>query len=71
MSTDSTYIAVITQCYHHMYTHRGIFPHAISFLRRAPIIGIVLNLPGISRVSKCIITRVHNIGREATYIMNP
>ena len=42
------------------YSYRGIFPHAISFLRRAPVIGIVLNLPGISRVSKYIInTYIH------------
>lgn len=43
------YLAHIT-CIH---THRGIFPHAISFLRRAPVIGIILNLPGINRVSNC------------------
>ena len=50
MYTHSHYIIITSSS-----THRGIFPHAISFLRRAPILGIVLNLPGISRVSKYII----------------
>ena len=29
----------------------GLFPHAILFLRRAPVIGHLLNLPGIKTVS--------------------
>ena len=33
------------------HPHSGMLPHAILFLRRAPIIGHILNLPGIRSVS--------------------
>ena len=35
----------------HTHTYSGLFPHAILFLRRLPVIGHVLNLPGIKTVS--------------------
>lgn len=33
------------------YIYSGFFPVAINFLRRVPILGRVLNLPGVSTVS--------------------
>ena len=37
---------------HTLYTlHSGLLPHAILFLRRAPVIGHILNLPLIKSVS--------------------
>jgi hypothetical protein len=35
-----------------LYTRRDFFPVAISFMRKLPVIGNVLNMPGIAQVSQ-------------------
>ncbi|XP_065911060.1 vesicle transport protein GOT1B-like [Dysidea avara] len=44
------FIGMLVESYGFFLLFRGIFPHAISFLRRAPVLGLILNLPGISRL---------------------
>ena len=42
---------MIVECYGFVVLFSGFFPVAINFLRRIPVIGQILNLPGISTVS--------------------
>ena len=42
---------MIVECYGFVVLFSGFFPVAINFLRRIPVIGQILNLPGISSVS--------------------
>jgi len=39
---------MIVECYGFVVLFSGFFPVAINFLRRIPVIGQILNLPGIS-----------------------
>ena len=41
---------MIVECYGFVVLFSGFFPVAINFLRRIPVIGQILNLPGISTV---------------------
>jgi hypothetical protein len=42
---------MIIEAYGFIVLFSGFFPVAINFLRRIPVIGTILNLPGISSVS--------------------
>ena len=44
-------IGMIIEAYGFIVLFSGFFPVAINFLRRIPVIGTILNLPGISSVS--------------------
>ena len=44
-------IGMIIEAYGFIVLFSGFFPVAVNFLRRIPIIGSILNLPGISSVS--------------------
>lgn len=41
-------IGMLVETYGFFLLFRGFFPVAINFLRRVPVIGTILNLPGIS-----------------------
>ncbi|XP_018567703.1 vesicle transport protein GOT1B isoform X2 [Anoplophora glabripennis] len=41
-------LGMIAECYGFFLLFSGFFPVAINFLRRVPILGTFLNLPGIS-----------------------
>ena len=43
-------IGMIIEAYGFIVLFSGFFPVAVNFLRRIPIIGSILNLPGISSV---------------------
>ncbi|XP_060521162.1 vesicle transport protein GOT1B isoform X2 [Cylas formicarius] len=43
-------IGMIIECYGFALLFSGFFPVAINFLRRVPLLGTLLNLPGISRI---------------------
>ena len=44
-------IGMIIEAYGFIVLFSGFFPVAVNFLRRIPVIGTILNLPGISSVS--------------------
>lgn len=44
----------------YVYGFSGFFPVAINFLRRVPVIGTLLNIPGISGVSMKICINKNN-----------
>ena len=44
-------IGMIVEAYGFIVLFSGFFPVAVNFLRRIPILGSILNLPGISTVS--------------------
>ena len=46
-------IGMIIEAYGFIVLFSGFFPVAINFLRRIPVLGSILNLPGISSVSIC------------------
>ena len=39
----------------------GFLPVAINFLRRVPVVGSLLNLPGIRTVSKMLAKSIYNV----------
>ncbi|PIK45702.1 Vesicle transport protein GOT1B [Apostichopus japonicus] len=41
-------VGMLVETYGFFLLFRGFFPVAINFLRRVPVIGTILNLPGIS-----------------------
>jgi len=43
-------IGMVIEIYGFVLLFRGFFPVVINFLRRVPVIGNVLNLPGISQI---------------------
>uniref|UniRef100_A0A672NBU2 Vesicle transport protein GOT1B-like n=1 Tax=Sinocyclocheilus grahami TaxID=75366 RepID=A0A672NBU2_SINGR len=45
-------IGVVLEVYGFFLLFRGFFPVAVGFIRRVPILGSLLNLPGISGVSQ-------------------
>ena len=44
-------IGMVVETYGFILLFSGFFPVAINFLRRVPVLGTFLNMPGISRVS--------------------
>ena len=44
-------VGMVIEVYGFVLLFSGFFPVAINFLRRIPVIGTLLNLPGISSVS--------------------
>uniref|UniRef100_A0A8C7G9I3 Golgi transport 1Bb n=1 Tax=Oncorhynchus kisutch TaxID=8019 RepID=A0A8C7G9I3_ONCKI len=44
-------IGVVLEIYGFFLLFRGFFPVAVGFIRRVPVLGSILNLPGISGVS--------------------
>ena len=48
----------------------GFFPVAINFLRRVPILGTFLNMPGISAVSSPMYNQLYNIQIGATNLIS-
>uniref|UniRef100_A0A8C7KNR5 Golgi transport 1Bb n=1 Tax=Oncorhynchus kisutch TaxID=8019 RepID=A0A8C7KNR5_ONCKI len=44
-------IGVVLEIYGFFLLFRGFFPVAVGFIRRLPVLGSILNLPGISGVS--------------------
>lgn len=50
-------VGMIIEIYGFVVLFSGFFPFAINFIRRLPVIGTILNLPGISKVS-------NNVGRK-------
>jgi len=44
-------IGMVIEIYGFILLFSGFFPFVISFLRRVPLIGSILNFPGISKVS--------------------
>ena len=48
--------------------YSGFFPVAINFLRRIPVIGTILNMPGISTVSRNALNRRKDL--EKDYLQN-
>ncbi|KAI9519773.1 golgi transport 1B [Dissostichus eleginoides] len=44
-------IGVVLEIYGFFLLFRGFFPVAVGFIRRVPVLGSLLSLPGISRVS--------------------
>lgn len=44
-------IGMVIESYGFFLLFSGFFPVAINFLRRVPVLGNILNAPGISRVS--------------------
>ena len=49
-------IGMIIEAYGFIVLFSGFFPVAVNFLRRIPVIGTILNLPGISSVSYVILS---------------
>nr|CAH7729670.1 unnamed protein product [Callosobruchus chinensis] len=45
-----TFFGILAELYGFFLLFSGFFPVAINFLRRVPILGTVLNLPGISNL---------------------
>ncbi|KAL0279995.1 UNVERIFIED_CONTAM: hypothetical protein PYX00_001426 [Menopon gallinae] len=45
------FIGMVLEMYGFILLFSGFFPAAINFLRRVPVLGTVLNMPGISMVS--------------------
>ena len=45
-------IGMLVETYGFILLFSGFFPVAINFLRRVPVLGTFLNMPGISRVSQ-------------------
>ncbi|OXA37645.1 Vesicle transport protein GOT1B [Folsomia candida] len=43
-------IGMVVETYGFFLLFSGFFPYAINFLRRVPVIGTLLNMPGISKV---------------------
>uniref|UniRef100_A0A6Q2YCM2 Uncharacterized protein n=1 Tax=Esox lucius TaxID=8010 RepID=A0A6Q2YCM2_ESOLU len=41
-------IGVVLEIYGFFLLFRGFFPVAVGFIRRVPVLGSILNLPGIS-----------------------
>ena len=54
-------IGMIIEAYGFIVLFSGFFPVAVNFLRRIPVIGTILNLPGISSVSYVILSTNTNI----------
>ena len=54
-------IGMIIEAYGFIVLFSGFFPVAINFLRRIPVIGTILNLPGISSVSFLMINLETNV----------
>jgi len=44
---------MVVEIYGFVLLFSGFFPYAINFLRRLPVIGTILNMPGISKVINC------------------
>ncbi|GAU98168.1 hypothetical protein RvY_09348 [Ramazzottius varieornatus] len=44
------FVGMVIELYGFVSLFSGFFPVALSFIRRLPVIGTVLNMPGISRV---------------------
>lgn len=43
-------VGMLLETYGFVLLFSGFFPVAINFLRRVPVLGTMLNMPGISRV---------------------
>lgn len=48
-------IGMLVETYGFVLLFSGFFPVAINFLRRVPVLGTFLNMPGVSRVSTRVI----------------
>lgn len=44
-------VGMVVETYGFVLLFSGFFPVAINFLRRVPVLGTFLNMPGVSRVS--------------------
>ncbi|MGH0178421.1 UNVERIFIED_CONTAM: hypothetical protein FKN15_077349 [Acipenser sinensis] len=44
-------VGMVLEIYGFFLLFRGFFPVAVGFIRRVPVLGYLLNLPGISSVS--------------------
>ncbi|KAK5640644.1 hypothetical protein RI129_011455, partial [Pyrocoelia pectoralis] len=53
-------IGMLAETYGFVLLFSGFFPVAINFLRRVPILGTVLNMPGLSMVS-CNVNSMRNV----------